>query len=507
MPRPSATQLVNVQPLLLKAEHGAISIESNGDIILHETSRLAVLSADSIASLPGSTLVGANGTFAILASEGKNGRDAPVSLSFIPVSREAWKTASTDVRLTGADVRSVLGSDYDSAVLINFPAFGIWEAGEDLLIKVPAPGAQCIIAPLHNLASSKDAESVELALLSTSSSAHIETFEDVARSALLTPPPSPPSRFAKGSYTPSSLPATPSVNILPTLMEASEEQEVSKDATPTSTPSESTDETVEETVEEATKETVEELPVKRNGPEEFEIVIPRRPDHPLELLKSLISFIFWLVKPALDKIWTFLGGNLLWLMAYRWFKGTSAPGVRFLKDNEEKVIVHEVQDEVPSESSVAAEEPSEELSVIAEESEPDTDDVRQQLFRAQSDITVVSEASTMVCEAEDIEEDFKVLPKTLEAASPSPILAHIEIPAQTLAANQKSRLVADVHDSVLSLLVHVKAKAAALPELDVTIDGEKLQSEAKCMPLFDGVYLLAMPLADGASKLQVALRQ
>ncbi|KAI0094567.1 hypothetical protein BDY19DRAFT_28489 [Irpex rosettiformis] len=464
VPRPNDAGLVDVQPLLLKAYGGAVSVTSNGDLVRHDG--LAVLDVSEafagVTVLPGSSIISVQSGFAVVASACKDGQDVPTSLSFIPISREAWKTSFTDIRLTEADIRTVLGSEHDEAVVVNssVSAFGTWKVGGDLVVRVSSPGAQCVFAPVFSLPATKDEESLSLALITPSASARVEVIEEVQGSALLTPPPSPPPVPRPITTGPTSAP-----DVIP------EVSEVPVPATPTSE--------LQETAEDSG-------PIEGEKPDPSPIPTSLIPlmDKPVgaSFLRFVLAFVAWLARPALEKVYGFFGGNILLWIAYRFFgSGRLEPTIAATVTEIEVMEVPDHDDIVEEDIALPAELPVEQVSPV-----PPVPELERVLPRSYSELTV-SDGSTMIS---------------------AQALPHLAIPPrQPLSINTKSHLVVNARTEIVSLLATIKSKDTSLPELDVIIDGERSRQPVKSSQLSQAVYLVEFQLPSDSTRLQVALRQ
>ncbi|KAI0815311.1 hypothetical protein BC629DRAFT_1588968 [Irpex lacteus] len=508
MPRPTDTRLVDVQPLLLKAYGGAVSVTSNGDLVRHNG--LAVLDVSETFTeatvLPGSSIISIQNGFAVVASPGKDSQDVPTSLSFIPISREAWTTPSTEIRLTEANIRSILdSSEHTDAVIVDssVSTFATWKAGEDLVVRVSAPGAQCVIAPVYSLPTAKEDESVSLALITTSASARVEVVEGLQGSALLTPPPSPPA-FIRPITTPAQ--AVPEPEVVP---EATEQLEESK------APEVEATSEAQAQAEDAVVDPVEEDHAPDQKPETPTIPTALIPlvNKPIgaSFFRFVLAFVAWLARPVLDKLYSFFGSNVLLLLACKIF-GTGQPEPTFstASPSEQEVV------EVPDELVDGETEPqSPQAGSPIESKESDIPQREKALLRTYSELTV-SDGSTMICEAEEEEVQVTeekivhtVLSKVVEDVTPPPQApTRLQIPQRKPLTITKSHLAVDARSEVISLLASIKSKDAALPELEVIINGERSRQPLKSSQVAEGVYLveLRLPSSDSA-KLQVAVRQ
>jgi hypothetical protein len=532
-----------VQPLFCDAGQGTLNITANGDIILHGAARLSALDLnegffESLQKSSPASFFGIRSGFAVLANTRDNHAGTPTSLSLIAISQQAWSTPTTDISLTDADVRALLGSEHNDAVVFraSTSAFGTWKAGEDLVIRVSAPGAQCVLAPVYDLASSKDDAPVSLALVSPSASAHVEVVEEVQKSALLTPPPSPPAVLrpvmASLVSTPisplQSSPAPSILQVLPELSEPSEEaEEVEKpeENVPTiPTPTEPSDTTTEKAeTDEEKDENKDETPKTSSSLVHSSNHAPARAG----FLRFLLAFVAWLARPALEKMYGFFGSNVLLWLACKFFGSSTS-------DSEVGAAKIEPVENPPVEDTPVESAPVEDMSIESGEIEhtpveaenpaaetvgddaaapveppAETEDLPQRerlLLRTYSEITV-SDASTMICEADEEQEEDQnaATPKLKIIEDTAPVhaaLAPIEIPPRQPMVIMKPVLVVDAQTDVVSFIACAKVS----PELDVVANGKNLPVPAESVQLVDGAYLLTFRLSSDSVKLQIASR-
>lgn len=490
---------------MIKAANGAISVTADGDIILHHATSLTIAPIDESHSfstsiedvMPGSATVDEEGAFALIASRSKNGQDLPIRLSAVPIRRDAWNAQYTDVKLSSAAIRSLLG-DFQGkeAVLVNaaLRVFTILscKSEDDVSIRVALPGAQVTLAPLHNLVASGADTPISLALLSTSASASVEVIEGANPLVLLTPPPSPPplGRSAAFMFSTSSA-TTPSPTIVPQPDECI--RAVSKDVPAAYVPLTPTSPEPRKDKEFFTGEDLASASL-----------IPR---HSTSLargsfLRFIVTFMAWLLQVSLAKMFAIFGGNILFWLTYGLF-GTGSRLDEVAQGQSDPFISNTAEDSDAEELDESADEKASDAGTLL-----GLDDVTDQAMHDGPDVASGEKGDQDHIETATISDitsspDAWADPQIIE--TPKARTSTAVEPPQPL-RKDRARFVADVRSDVVSLLIRTSSKHAILPELNVTTNGERVSASAQSsetIQLADDTHLLELRLP--AARLEVSL--
>lgn len=492
--------LADTKPLLLSADHGALSIEPSGEIVLHHGASLTVTTIDNLESfatvveqvLPGYLAFPVSGGFGVIALKNKHAEELPVTLLVVPVTRDAWGARHTDVRLSSRDALELLGDVKCTEMVLaslSIPTFTAFTTGEeeDLVIRVSPLGAQCVLSPVHSLVASDAEDRLDLVLLSPFSSASIEVTKKPSPLALLTPPPSPPPLGRSAAATISSPPIAQSALSLSDFSPPSQTKAAAAESsqpmfaplTPTSPSHREEDEFV----------TKDELAMV-TGLGSNSIVQPLQR---VGLLRLAFAFVIWLLRSSVTRVLTLVGGNFLLLLACKFFGLGSTRPITNMKTH------------VDASSSVDRNASPQEMSHV--ESPGGANGVNEVELPegAQSDLDGV-----LASNAEEREEGASIsdipfarlIPREDPRAAERP-LVHAPIPAPTNSVRslqkERARFVANVASKVVTLLARSTSRSGRsnAPGLALSVNGE-YQPSHSCIQLSENAQLFEfrLPLAN-----------
>lgn len=508
---------IDVKPVIIKAGNGAISITPDGHIVLHDDTSLTILTVDEKQpfsaiveqALPRFAVIGEHGGFALVASRDKPGHELPVRLSAVPIHPEAWNTPHTDVQLSAEAVRSLL-NDFTGreAVLVSAPlkAFATLscEGEETVSIRVSPPGAQVILAPLHDLVTSEADAPISLALLSSSVSASIEVIESVSTGALvlLTPPPSPPPTGRSSAFPiTSSPPRYTRPNTPPSDPPAADDRADESAPGVSYTPPTPTSPPLREESEFFTKEDVASV-----------ALVPHHSANLVRggMLRFMVVFMSWLLHTSLAKMGAVFGGNLLFWLIY-------------------KVFGMDFNDKLNTFGAAPAAPPAPVAAISEATVEDDTNDASGDEKMSDAETLLETDVATAdVAKEADIDSALGSDERKEHAGTKS--IGNISLPHPNLQADpqnaetpfartpisiqppprslrkEKSRFVADVRSDTVTLLVRNQSGGTNVPELKFIANGDRVPMSAQ----FDEVVQLSpdtrlIELRLPAARLEVSL--
>lgn len=495
------------QPFLLSVGNSpdvAVSVSADGDVFvrkasavfIHDVCYAAIQTAVSSASSV-SLMIKEDG-YVVLSSQRHNAELSPASVSVIPTTCTATQKKT---QLTHQDLSCLhpsLGSSEVVLVDLSHPSFvTLSPSSENGSVEVGPYGGQFVVAPLHVLEDADEEVPWKLALLSPSSSGHVQV--DVAR-ILPTPPPSPPvASISLGSSTSSPTSAAPltspmpmTLPSMPSMREVVTKQMEEQPLTPVSPPAQLEPELNEKVDAEPEHKEEEE----EEWPED-EFALTPLPPQPNRggLLRFLLT---WLFRTVLAKVWGLLGhaGRSLgppWIFAKEKqpvmaeAKIESTPSVTKEEESQPEEH-HRTEDEHVAQAKDFEEIPSDSVPAGPEASP--------------SDVTL---ADDMAEKADDLPTKIEETPSMGSVVPPFDGPVHISVVPR---ASPKCRFLADIHSNTVSLLVRAPHARRSLSELNVSLDGKKISdsgSTYRSSQLSEHVYLIGLDGPDDGARLEVAL--
>ena len=496
IPQPFLLSVGNSPDVAVSIIDGEVFVRKASAVFVHDVCYAAIQTA--LSSLSSVSLMVKDDGYVVLSSQRHNAELSPASVSIIPTACTATQQKTW---LTHRDLSCLHPSLCNSEIVLvdlSHPAFvTLSPSSENSLVEVGPYGGQFVVAPLHVLEEAEEEVSWKLALLSSSSSAHVQV--DVAR-VLPTPPPSPPVvsislvSSVPSPINPSQPPSPPSVAPLsmPSFGEIGKQLD-EPPMTPVSPPAKSQPELSEKPEIELEHGVDEEK--ENHGEDE-----PQRPlvvSPPQRVRGSLFRFLFtWLLRTILARVWGLLGPA-----ARSW-------GLPWMFPKEQHEMAREAKIEpVPGVEENRTKRVEE---VLAEEVQ--TDEGTEDSLHASSAELVVSSSENTLAD-EDAPFKTECSPAKVEDALPTeevpvpPVDAPVYISVAPR-ASPKCRFLADIHSNTVSLLVRAPHVQRSLSKLNVNFGGKKIletDSTYYSTQLSENVYLINLEGPEEGARLEVAL--